>query len=791
MNWRNKIRNADCELCPLHESAEHVCLMGSGKRKSKIMIVGEAPGAREDETHQAFVGQSGQLLREYLVAAGISPDECYITNCAKCRPPDNRTPDKSELRICSEMYLSQEIAAVQPDWVLLLGNAALQTVVRRSGITTHRGSIYELGSFRAFAAYHPAYVLRNPRHGIELRADLERFSRLVHGEAAKAKPTKVRIVRSKEGLVWLREQLMVATQISYDIETTGLDEWVEDAKIVSISFTWEEGQAAVVPIEHATLTPGRGRPILQFLKPCLERGDCKYIAHNGKFDSRWLAHFGVFVPQTFDTMLAAHMLDENRAKGLKPLSQVLLGVDAYDIGEDVRRAFEAPLKRLCVYNGKDTDYTLRLKSVFTDELKQEPRVARVFMKLMMPASNAITKMERVGIYVDQQRLKKITTQVQLKKQETYDELMEWAPQGINFNSPQQVGRWLFGDLGLPILLETKTGAASTNESVMLQLASQHPAPAKLLELRKYTKYLNTYLEPWAEHCDTRSRIHANYKLFGTVTGRLSCEKPNLQQVPRDSTMRTVFGAPKGWVFVEADYSQVELRIAAMLSNERTMLRAFAMGEDIHLKTAVEVSGKLPSAITKEERKKAKAVNFGFLYGMGWEKFVMYARDNYGVEVTDAEAQATRRRFFESYPALLTWHDRQRRLANRYQRVHSPIGRVRHLSDIASGDKGVRAEAERQAINSPAQSFASDLMLLSLVRLDERLPARSARIVGSVHDALLFEVRRKACNDVLPVIRSTMQDTTHVKRLFGADVTVPIEVEISVGSHWGEGTVWND
>jgi DNA polymerase-1 len=298
-----------------------------------------------------------------------------------------------------------------------------------------------------------------------------------------------------------------------------------------------------------------------------------------------------------------------------------------------------------------------------------------------------------------------------------------------------------------------------------------------------------------EKTDGRSRIHTNYKLFGTVTGRLSSEKPNLQQVPREGTMRTCFGAPPGYLFLEADYSQVELRIAAMLAHETTLLRIFATGGDPHLTTAAEISGLTPQQVLEsdaaggtEHRKKAKPVNFGFLYGMGEPKFITYARDNYGVVVSEEDAHEYREKYFRLYPKLLNWHDRQRRLVRRYGRVHSPIGRVRHLPDVFSGDKGVAAEAERQAINSPVQSLASDMMIMAMIRLSGMLRRPQALIVATVHDMIGFQIREDYIEEATPLIRSTMQDMRPLKKLFGANITVPIEVEIKVGTHWGAGKV---
>lgn len=789
-DWRDKIRNPNCELCPLHEDAEHVCLMGDGPRRAKVMVVGEAPGAREDDEHRAFVGPAGQLLDKTLKEAGIEREDCYITNAAKCRPPDNRTPTRGETKTCSSTYLARELEKVRPPYVLILGNSALQAVVGRSGITKHRGKTYDLpGGGLALATFHPAAVLRNPRYSNELRADINRLGRMVRGESDGVK-TRVALVASKQALKALVHMGQEAKINSYDIETTGLQEWIPGAAIVSISFTFETGQSYVVPLYHAESPwQKKWQEILLLLKPMLERHNTKYVAHNGKFDCRWLAHFGVYVPQTFDTMLAAHMLDENRPKSLKTLAQVMLGVDAWDIGEDVKDAYNTPIRRLAVYNGKDTDYTLRLYHVLKAQLKEEPRIARVFAKLMMPASNELTKIEMVGLYADQKRIKKRLRLAIKYQSQIMRELIKkhGAPKDINFNSTQQVARWLFGELKLPVVEETKTGNPSTKEAVLLKLSKSHPAPKLILHYRMWTKRINTYLEPWldAARTDKRSRLHSNYKLFGTVTGRLSSEGPNLQQVPREPFMRTCLGAPPGWEFVEADFSQVELRIAAMLAGERRMLRAFATGVDIHMQTAMEGTGKLPVDISKEERKLAKGVNFGLLYGMGHKKLVDYLFENYDLVVTEDEARAWRDRFFISYPQLVVWHQRQRRLASRYQRVQSPIGRVRHLPDMRSQNDEVRAEAERQAINSPVQSFASDLMLLALIRLSSTLPSRAARIIGTVHDAILFEVRAASLGIVLPIIKSTMEDTSVVRKKFGADITVPIETEVKVSQYWGD------
>lgn len=809
--WKDKIRNEDCTLCPLHESADYVCLMGTGPKKAKVMIVGEAPGEREDEEHAAFVGRSGQLLRETLQSAGLDPSECYITNVAKCRPPRNRQPERSEIKVCTTTYLTEEIRVIKPDYILLLGNSGLLGVAGKSGITKHRGSTFKVGEATAFATFHPAYVLRSPYHQGTFRADIERFSQMVAGKDIDFEDTKIKIVKTRAQLRWLRRKLEEADVISYDVETwvqgtKGGEEWKRPGGIACISFSWEEGQSAVVPLDHQERTWRDPYEVLRFLKASLERPECKYVAHNGKFDAKWLASRGIFINQTFDTMLAAHMLDENRLKGLKPLSQTLLGASAYNVGVETTDCFHAPLRQLLLYNARDTDYTLRLYCYFKAQLQDpdERRTTRVFSKLMMPASNALTRIEAIGPYIDEERyVKRLESTV--KRRDTVESVLRESCGGINLRSPQQVAIWLFGKkgktyevgprkqrlqvvgLGLPIMENTAKGAPSTNESVILKLAQQAPEVKRLLEYRTLeTKWIRTYFANWApEKRDQRGRIHPGYKLFGTVTGRLSGD---FQQVPRDPFIRSIIGAPPGWSFLEADYSQAELRIAAWLANERRLLRAFAEGRDAHLETAVLLTGKRPQDITSEERKKAKSVNFGFLFGMWWKHFIEYAFVNYDLEVSDAEAERFYRRWHESYPAFRAWHERQRRLARRYERVYSPIGRVRHLPTIRSSDPSIQKDAERQAINSPVQSFASDIMLMSLIQLVDKLPQDRARIVGTVHDSILFEIRDDFREEGAATIHATMTDMSIVRKKFGANITVPMEVEMKIGSHWGGGKV---
>ena len=389
---------------------------------------------------------------------------------------------------------------------------------------------------------------------------------------------------------------------------------------------------------------------------------------------------------------------------------------------------------------------------------------------------------------------------------------KYTPLAINFNASNFAKWMLFDWLDMPIIERGKAkpdgspGDPSMAEDILKHLHTENPHPALEGMLDRVTKqkHLSSFFNPYNELYDENHRIHTTFKLAGTVTGRLSSGKAdadkvsgtrgklrgvNMQQVPRDPFIRGLFGAPPGWTFVEADFSQIELRIAALLADETTMKHIYATGGDIHATTASRVSGIPILQLTKEERKKGKPINFGFLYGMGWRKFIETAFSSYDILFTEQEAQAARILYFELYPKLLAWHQKQRRLVNKYGRVVSPLGRIRHLPDIYSPDQGVRAEAERQAINSPVQGFGSDLAVIAMIRINQVLRAKGwdkyAYCLGLVHDAINFEIRDDYVARVIPIIKDCMEDMDHVYKQFGTVVDIPIVADVSVGQHWGD------
>lgn len=778
------IKNPKCNLCGLSETAKTVCLMGQGPVPSDIMIIGEAPGYCEDDVGKPFQGRAGQVMDEMLGEVGLKRDNIYITNAVRCHPPDNRTPTRKEITSCG-IYLIREIARVKPKFVLILGAVALMGALKKGGVTKHRGEVYEKDGIKYFVTLHPAALFRQPQQIPYVRADFQRFSNLVNGKIDNNlegfnwnlvdSPAKLRICLSS---------LVNDPVISFDIESSGLNPLAPGFKIFMIGFG-TEGKQWIVPFDYPGspfTAPIIQQKVIASLKKALDNGQ-KIVGQNGKYDIKCiLATYGWRVPQTFDTMLASYILDENAPHGLKPMSKMFFNAPDYDIPKPIDTD-RWSLKQVAEYCAMDVYYTRRLYFLQREQLLEDKALLRVFKELIMPASNALVDVELNGVYVDPVKYQEALIQIGEKVTEQEKALLSY--QDINWNSTQQISKYLFGDLKLEVLERTEKGAPSTNsESVLSRLRDAHPVIPALISYREQIK-LKQFLVSWGGFLDNSSRMYPTVKLIGTVTGRLSNSDPNLQQVPRDILLRSLITAPEGWELLEADYSQVELRGAAMLSGDRTMKMAYQAGEDIHKKTASAVMGVPTEKVEKADRKKAKAVNFGFIYGMGFRKFQEYARDKYGVDLTLDEAQEFRTRFFELYEDLQSWHERQRRLVRKYGYVRSPFGRKRRLPGIFSPDKKVRGEAERQSINSPNQSFASDLNLFSFVRISRELPGDKIRPVGLIHDALLAWVRKGCLDEIVPKVKEIMTDTETIEKIFKMTIPVPIEVDIKIGP-WGLG-----
>lgn len=814
------VRQAACELCTLHEEADghNRCVTGKGPNGARLAVVTKSPldeNSRLREEIQAYLTKAGVDIREVMWLSAI---KCQVWGMEVT---------KAHQKSCAP-YLRKELEFLNPEFVLCLGSEAWFAASGWADITKNRGKLFDVpgGTGILFPTISPSAVSRNPGMRGSLEADLRYFARLSSGDGEMAKPAhhvpapdRVHTVTSKDGLRDVVKALRAALVVSYDIETSGASPWDSDGRIVSLSVTtatdggMDTAEVWQIPLYHPE-SPWRTkwRKVLRVLAKWLCQVP-KRVAHNAKFDSKWLTHFDVPMLPTFDTIIALALLDENQSKGLKPTAQQRLGADPWGI--DTKDLLSTPLDDVLVYNGLDTWHTLRLYYVLRMELAQHPRTLRLFQHLMMPLVQELVLIEINGVYVDRDQLEQNWLEVKTILDRIHNQLMAYIPapdkvpdkffnrkgeMQVNFNASNFARWWLFEYLGLPVMATGKSGMPSMAEDIMMELAENHPAAKLMVERVEWNKYDTAFFRPWSEQIDANSRIHTVFKPWGTRTGRLSSGKEdaekitvgarnqkgvNLQQVPRNKLARGVFGAPPGSRFVEADYSQIELRLAAHFARERRMLHLYATGQDIHMATAMQMTGKPASRVTAEERKKAKAVNFGFLYGMGWAKFVQTAWSNYGLRVTEEEARAFRTAFFAAFPDLLPWHAKQRRLVRKHARVETPMGRVRHLPDIYSPDRGVQAEAERQAINSPVQALASDMAALGMVHIGREFRARGMRAfaVGPVHDAINFEIPNGELSTALPLIKNTME-TLPLKQLFGFELSVPIVADVKVGTHWG-------
>lgn len=849
----------NCSLCRLSKTANTVCLLGRGPNQSDVMIVGEAPGAQEDATGKPFVGKSGAILRDALEQYGFDEKDVFITNAVSCRPPDNRTPSKGEIKAC-KTWLDHQMSVVRPKYVLLLGNTPLMSITGAAGISKSRGHPFEKDGVIYLPTWHPAYVLRDETQADTFERDIKLFREIVDkGMIPREDNLNHTIVRTRKDFERMLDALR--NEVSFDIETNGLYPWqaytvrtvagkeIQEPftpQITMIGFGTADGEFSL-PINHPE-SPWSEDAIDDMLVEIEDRlRFCKIIAHNGKFDFLWmLVLYGVTWYEffEFDTMLAHYILDENSLHGLKMLAQKFCGAPDWDIDKKQKQGHDVPLDKLGIYHGHDLYYTRELYFIFKKMLAKDLDVRRVYREILMPCARLFVEIEFDGVYIDVDKFDDAEAYLREEYNTALEKLAEWEPEPeldkkgrpieFNWGSTQQLAKLLFGDedeggLGIEPLDKTAAGNASCSESVLKRI--DHPCVGDLLKFRAAKQQLSFFIDGWKPFLHKKYVkgkwlyfLHPSFKLHGTVTGRLSCEHPNLQQVPRDPRIRSLITAPPGWTLLECDLSQIELRIAAELAGERNMIQAFIDEIDVHWLTAIReierggglkdlvidtaqtwkqdgVKLQYPQAIEillemgpdaaveinkewKEYRKKAKAINFGYLYGMWWKKFKLYARDNYGVDVTDKQAEDSRIAFFDLYSDYPKWHTRQRRYARQNGYVRSLSGRKRRLPKATSyEDTPERQMAERQAINSPVQSFANELNLMALIQLREEYGRDVVQVCGTVHDAILLRVR----DDRVPEVTRRLLEIMSWPALmdvFEIEVTVPIKAEAGLGP-WGK------
>lgn len=782
--------NSGCQNCDLFKQSANVCVMGVGSQKSEIMIILDAPDMKAADDGLPATGKTQVLIEELLTKAGIAVSDCYITTAVKCGIPFGHKIKISEIKACNE-YLEREIESVKPRYIITMGSSALKALLPKAKVTEVSGTMIPFREgIELMPMNSPGIVWREPQKMDMLQDDLNQFNRIRKGMKYELPPVNYEVVRSlKDFNRMVKELKTEKDHLSFDIETTGLSRFEDEITVLGFGM---EGKQWILPMSLSTAF--NSNDLIGMIEVLAEElADTDITTANGKFDNLFMrTQFAVRFNITFDTMIAAYALDENTPNGLKYTAKKAFGIPDWDLGLDSKQG-KGNKEELYKYLAYDLLFTRNLKPYLMEQLEKDPAILRLFQHLLMPAFLMYENVEFEGVHINPDKFAEIDEIIWSRISEIDVELEKLRieskyPEPINWGSTKQLGEFFFDYLELPILVKTKTGNPSTAGDVLEKMRDLHPTIPFLIE-RKGLKQLHSFfVDGWKKRMHN-GKIYPGFNVHTVVTGRTSSKGPNLQQVPRDKRIRTLVGAPPGWTMVEADYSQVELRVVAHHSKDPKMVQVYSTGKDIHLNTAMSISGLPEEKITKELRKKAKPVNFGFVYGMGHHKFGEYAESNYGVHVSESEAKLYRQRFFEEYAYLIPWHKKQRRIATNYKQVRNLIGRLRRLPDIDSPDKQKRGDAERQAINSPIQSLASDMMLMALIEIDKELPKEHVRIVGSVHDAGLYIIRNDKLNEYVPKIKAIMEAPKLFEGTFKAKLDVPIVADVEIGN-WGAGIPWD-
>ena len=585
---------------------------------------------------------------------------------------------------------------------------------------------------------------------------------------------------------WL-SRLEAAPLFAFDTETTSLN--YMQAEIVGLSFAIEPGEAAYVPLAH--LNPGlEGQldrdQILAQMKPLLESSAVKKVGQHLKYDANVLANHGITLRGiAHDTMLQSYIIDAVGSRhdmgslALKYLGQRVISFEEV-AGKGVKQvSFDhVDIEQAAAYAAEDADVTLRLHETLLPKLEAEPSLNDVYQRLELPLVPVLSKIERNGAFVSVDKLRAQSHEIAIRLAELESQACDLAGQPFNLASPKQLGEILFEKLELPVIKKTPKGAPSTAEDVLAELANDYELPAVLIEHRGLAKLKSTYTDKLPEMVDSRTgRVHTSYHQAVTVTGRLSSSDPNLQNIPirtqEGRRIRQAFIAPEGRKIVAADYSQIELRIMAHLSSDAGLLHAFANELDVHSATAAEVFDVSLEGVTTDQRRKAKAINFGLIYGMsafGLAKQIGVAR---------GEAQEYIDRYFARYPGVADYMDATRAIAHEQGYVETLLGRRLYLPEINARNKQRQLAAERTAINAPMQGTAADIIKLAMIDVDAWLTdtGLDAKMIMQVHDELVFEVADDACETLCDNVTQRMANVIELQ--------VPLLTEVGVGDNWDE------
>ncbi|WP_029840902.1 DNA polymerase I [Vibrio parahaemolyticus] len=586
---------------------------------------------------------------------------------------------------------------------------------------------------------------------------------------------------------WL-EKLKAAELFAFDTETDSLDYMV--ANLVGLSFAIDKGIAAYVPVAHDYLDAPEQLDrdwVLKQLKPILEDDAQAKVGQNLKYDASVLARYGIEMKGIkYDTMLASYVYNSVGGKhdmdslALRFLQHSCISFEQIaGKGKNQLTFNQIELEQASPYAAEDADVTLRLHNRLFANIEQDEKLKSVYEEIEMPLVPVLSRIERTGVLIDDMKLSAQSVEIAARLEELEQKAYEIAEQEFNMNSPKQLQAILFEKMGLPVVKKTPSGTPSTNEEVLQELALDYPLPKLILEYRGLAKLKSTYTDKLPKMINpSTGRVHTSYHQAVTATGRLSSTDPNLQNIPirneEGRRIRQAFVAPAGYKILAVDYSQIELRIMAHLSGDQALLDAFRDGKDIHAATAAEIMGVSIDQVSSEQRRRAKAVNFGLIYGMS--AFGLAKQ----LGIPRGEAQAYMDKYFERYPGVMQYMEDTRSAAADKGYVETIFGRRLHLPEIKSRNGMRRKAAERAAINAPMQGTAADIIKKAMLLVDQWIQEEGngrVKLLMQVHDELVFEVEESSLSEIESKVQKLMESAAELK--------VPLVAEAGHGDNWDQ------
>lgn len=624
--------------------------------------------------------------------------------------------------------------------------------------------------------------------GEQAALDMETSSERLPEKAVAPEKLDYQAVTTEAQFATLLDKLSQAEKIGIDTETTSLD--AMNAALVGISIAFQAGEAIYIPVGHSlTAAPEQLdlQDVLGRLKPHLENPALKKIGQNLKYDQHVFANYGIALNGIAgDAMLASYIIESHLGHGLDELSERWLGLETITYeslcGKGAKQISfaDVAIGQATEYAAQDADFALRLEAHLRAQM--DAKQLEMYEKMELPVAQVLFEMERNGVQIDRAELARQSAELGAELMKLEQEAYAAAGQPFNLNSPKQLQEILFDKMGIPTkgLKKTAKGGISTNEAVLEQLAPDYPLPKIILQNRSLAKLKSTYTDKLPDMISPRdNRVHTTYAQAVAITGRLASNNPNLQNIPirtaEGRRVRRAFTAPPGSVIVSADYSQIELRIMAHLSGDKTLIAAFQNGEDVHRRTAAEVFGTAPENVSPEQRRYAKTINFGLIYGMG----------QYGLAkslgIDNLSAKNFIDRYFARYPGVAEYMQRTKEQAAAQGFVETLFGRRLYLPDIRNKNANARAGAERAAINAPMQGTASDLIKRAMIDVSRWLVSDDlkSKLIMQVHDELVLEVVETELDFVKEKLPQIMA------KVGGGLLDVPLVAEVGVGENWEE------